>query len=1805
VTATNAYGTSPASAVSNSVTPVAQASIYTFTGPAGGALNAASSSFTVTPNSLYTGTITITPSGGGLSAPIILAFSNSAAAQTFTVTPTAVGPVTLTAANSGSLSNPAALTYATPSDAPAIGTVTAGNGSASIAFMAPGNDGGSMVSGYTVNCSGYPATGTSSPITVSGLNSGSVYTCSVTATNGAGTSAASAASNAVTPVEPANSYALTGPSGGAVGFVSSDFTVTPNSVYTGTITITPSGGGLSAPITLTFGNSASPQTFTVTPTAVGPVSLTATNSGSLSNPTALTYATPSDAPVIGSATAGNGSATIAFIAPGNDGGSIVSGYTVDCGGGQTASGTSSPITVAGLTNGSIYTCSVTASNGAGTSAPSAASNAVTPLEPANSYALTGPSGGAIGSVSGAFTVTPNSVYTGSITITPSGGGLSTPVVLTFSSSAAAQTFTVTPTAVGPVTLTAANSGSLSNPTALTYATPSDAPAIGTATAGNGSATIAFTAPSNDGGSIISGYTVDCGGGHTASGTSSPIEVSGLMNGSVYTCRVTASNGAGTSAPSAASSAVTPVEPANSYALTGPSGGAIGSSSVFTVTPNLVYSGTITITPLGGGLSAPITLTFSSSAAPQTFTITPRAVGPVTLTPANSGSLSNPTALIYATPSDAPVIGTATAGNGSASIAFTAPGNDGGSIVTGYTVDCGGGHTATGTSSLITVSGLTNGSVYTCTVRASNGVGASAPSAASNAVTPLAPASSYTFTGPAGGALNVASSSFTVKPNSVYTGAITITPSGGGLSAPITVTFTNSAAAQTFTVTPTAVGPVSLTPTNSGGLSNPSALTYATPPAAPAIGTATAGNGSASIGFTAPGATGGSAITTYRATCNPSAETGTGSSSPITVLGLTYGTAYSCSVTATNAYGTSPASAASSVTPMAPASSYTFAGPAGGSLNAASSSFTVTPDSPYTGAITITPAGGGLSAPITLTFGNSAAAQTFTVTPTAVGPVILTAGNSGSLSNPAALTYATPSDAPVIGTATAGNGSASIAFTAPGNDGGSVVSGYTVDCSGYPGTGTSSPIIVSGLTNGSAYICTVTATNSAGTSAPSAASNAVTPVEPANSYALTGPSGGSVGSVSSAFTVTPNALYTGTISITPSGAGLSAPITLTFSNSAAAQMFTMTPTAVGPVTLTATNSGSLANPTALTYATPSDAPVIGTATAGNGSATIAFTVPGNDGGSIVSGYTVDCGGYPASGTSSPITVSGLNSGSVYTCSVTATNGAGTSAASAASSAVTPLEPSNSFALTGPSGGAIGYVSGAFTVTPNSVYTGSITITPSGGGLSAPIILAFSNSAAAQTFTVTPTAVGPVSLTAINSGSLANPAALTYATPPDAPVIGTATAGNGSASIAFTAAGIDGGSIVSGYTVDCGGGHTASGSSSPIEVSGLINGSVYTCGVTATNGAGASAPSAPSNAVTPIAPANSYALTGPSGGAIGSVSNAFTVTPNSLYTGSITITPNGGGLSAPITLTFSNSAAAQTFTVTPTAVGPVSLTAINSGSLANPTALTYATPSDAPVIGTATAGNGSATIAFTAPGNNGGSIVSGYTVECGDRPASGTSSPITVSGLTNGSVYTCSVTATNGAGTSAPSAASNAVTPLAPASSFSLTSTSNTTQTATAGGTATYILALGPTGGITFPAPATLSVSGLPAGATATLTPTVVPAGFPLTNVTLKVQLAASSASLDKKQPPHRGVPPVVWSILLVPFFGKLRRRNKNPRRTFCGLLLLSAVLAASIGLTGCGSNNGFFDQNLPKSYPLTVTATAGPVSHSATVTLIVD
>ena len=87
------------------------------------------------------------------------------------------------------------------------------------------------------------------------------------------------------------------------------------------------------------------------------------------------------------------------------------------------------------------------------------------------------------------------------------------------------------------------------------------------------------------------------------------------------------------------------------------------------------------------------------------------------------------------------------------------------------------------------------------------------------------------------------------------------------------------------------------------------------PNAPTIGTATAGGGSASVTFTAPADVGGGAITGYSVVSTPGGVIGTGASSPVTVSGLTAGTAYTFKVWATNAYGPSPLSAASnSATP---------------------------------------------------------------------------------------------------------------------------------------------------------------------------------------------------------------------------------------------------------------------------------------------------------------------------------------------------------------------------------------------------------------------------------------------------------------------------------------------------------------------------------------------------------------------------------------------------------------------------------------------------------------------------------------------------------------------------------------------------------------------------------------------------------------------------------------------------------------------------------------------------------------------------
>jgi hypothetical protein len=94
-------------------------------------------------------------------------------------------------------------------------------------------------------------------------------------------------------------------------------------------------------------------------------------------------------------------------------------------------------------------------------------------------------------------------------------------------------------------------------------------------------------------------------------------------------------------------------------------------------------------------------------------------------------------------------------------------------------------------------------------------------------------------------------------------------------------------------------------------------------------------------------------------------------------------------------------------------------------------------------------------------------------------------------------------------------------------------------------------------------------------------------------------------------------------------------------------------------------------------------------------------------------------------------------------------------------------------------------------------------------------------------------------------------------------------------------------------------------------------------------------------------------------------------------------------------------------------------------------------NAPVIGLASRGNASATVRWTAPGNNGGSPITAYRVRVinvatnaqvgGLRTAGAAATSLVVTGLTNGTTYTFEVAAVNAAGVGPASARSNNVTP----------------------------------------------------------------------------------------------------------------------------------------------------------------------------------
>ena len=275
----------------------------------------------------------------------------------------------------------------------------------------------------------------------------------------------------------------------------------------------------------------------------------------------------------------------------------------------------------------------------------------------------------------------------------------------------------------------------------------------------------------------------------------------------------------------------------------------------------------------------------------------------------------------------------------------------------------------------------------------------------------------------------------------------------------------------------------------------------TVPNAPTSLSATAGDGQATISFT-PGSNGGSAITNYKYSLDgtnfldfsPSIT-----SSPVTISGLTNGTSYNVYLKAVNARGDSSASTSVSVTPSTTPSAPTSLSATAGDGQA---TISFTPGSNGGSAITnykysldgttytaLSPIDS--SSPITisgLTNGTS-----YTVYLKAVN-----ARGDSSASTSVSVTPSTTPSAPTSLTATAGDGQTTISFTA-GSDGGSAITNYkySLDGTNYTAlspTDSSSPVTISGLTNGTSYTVYLKAVNANGDSAASS-SVSLTPLAP--------------------------------------------------------------------------------------------------------------------------------------------------------------------------------------------------------------------------------------------------------------------------------------------------------------------------------------------------------------------------------------------------------------------------------------------------------------------------------------------------------------------------------------------------------------------------------------------------------------------------------------------------------------------------------------------------------------------------------------
>jgi hypothetical protein len=155
-----------------------------------------------------------------------------------------------------------------------------------------------------------------------------------------------------------------------------------------------------------------------------------------------------------------------------------------------------------------------------------------------------------------------------------------------------------------------------------------------------------------------------------------------------------------------------------------------------------------------------------------------------------------------------------------------------------------------------------------------------------------------------------------------------------------------------------------------------------------------------------------------------------------------------------------------------------------------------------------------------------------------------------------------------------------------------------------------------------------------------------------------------------------------------------------------------------------------------------------------------------------------------------------------------------------------------------------------------------------------------------------------------------------------------------------------------------------------------------------------------------------------------------------------------------------------------------------------------------------------------------------------------------------------------------------------------------QTILAGNSAAYIISVAPLSG-GFSSAVTLSAGGLPAGVTASFSPTSVTPNAGAVYTTMTLSTSTSTAANRRPLLPVGGGMAMLAAILA----GFGLRGARKASRSMLAVVITLLSLGIAVGLTGCGGSSSGFTPN--QNYTVTVTATSGSISHTTEVILTVE